>query len=46
MNGEDKTDDFYEDSYNIFVTDATTLDITAKKYATLKATVITTMRST
>ena len=39
VNGEDKTDDFYEDSYNIFVTDATTLDITAKKYATFKATV-------
>lgn len=39
VNGEDKTDDFYEDSYNIFVTDATTLDITAKKYTTFKATV-------
>ncbi len=39
VNGEDKTSDFYEDSYNIFVTDATTLDITAKKYATFKATV-------
>lgn len=39
VNGEDKTSDFYEDSYNIFVTDATTLDITAEKYATFKATV-------
>lgn len=39
VNGEDKTSDFYEDSYNIFVTDATTLDITAKKYATFKATI-------
>lgn len=39
VNGEDKTSDFYEDSYNIFVTDATTLDITAKKYTTFKATV-------
>lgn len=37
VNGEDKTSDFYEDSYNIFVTDATTLDITAKKYTTFKA---------
>ena len=39
VNGEDKTSDFYEDSYNIFVTDATTFDITAKKYTTFKATV-------
>ena len=39
VNGEDKNSDFYEDSYNIFVTDATTLDITAKKYTTFKATV-------
>lgn len=39
VNGEDKTSDFYEDSYNIFVTDAATFDITAKKYATFKATV-------
>lgn len=39
VNGEDKTSDFYEDSYNIFVTDATTLDITAEKYTTFKATV-------
>lgn len=39
VNGEDKTSDFYEDSYNIFVTDAATLDITAKKYTTFKATV-------
>lgn len=39
VNDEDKTSDFYEDSYNIFVTDATTLDITAKKYTTFKATV-------
>lgn len=39
VNGEDKTSDFYEDSYNIFVTNATTLDITAEKYTTFKATV-------
>lgn len=39
VNGEDKTDDFYEDSYDFFVTDAATFDITAKKYATFKATV-------
>ena len=39
VNGEDKTDDFYEESYDFFVTDATTFDITAKKYATFKATV-------
>lgn len=39
VNGEDKTSDFYEDSYNIFVTDAATFDITAKKYTTFKATV-------
>lgn len=39
VNGEDKTSDFYEESYDFFVTDATTLDITAKKYATFKATV-------
>lgn len=39
VNGEDKTDDFYEESYDFFVTDATTLDITAEKYATFKATV-------
>lgn len=39
VNGEDKTSDFYEESYDIFVTDAATFDITAKKYATFKATV-------
>ena len=39
VNGEDKTSDFYEDSYDFFVTDAATFDITAKKYATFKATV-------
>lgn len=39
VNGEDKTDDFYEESYDFFVTDAATFDITAKKYATFKATV-------
>ena len=39
VNGADKTDDFYSDSYDIFVTDATTFDITAKKYTTLKATI-------
>lgn len=40
VNGEDKTDDFsYSDSYDYFVTDATTFDITAKKYATFKATI-------
>ena len=39
VNGADKTDDFYSDSYDFFVTDATTFDITAKKYTTLKATI-------
>ncbi len=39
VNGEDKTDDFYEESYDFFVTDAATFDITAKKYATFTATV-------
>lgn len=39
VNGEDKTGDFYEESYDFFVTDAATFDITAKKYATFKATV-------
>ena len=39
VNGEDKTSDFYEESYNFFVTDAATFHITAKKYATFKATV-------
>ena len=39
VNGEDKTDDFYEESYDFFVTDAATFDITAKKYTTFKATV-------
>lgn len=39
VNGEDKTDDFYSESYDFFVTDAATFDITAKKYATFKATV-------
>lgn len=40
VNGEDKTDDFYySDSHDYFVTDATTFDITAKKYATFKATI-------
>lgn len=39
VNGEDKTSDFYEKSYDFFVTDAATFDITAKKYATFKATV-------
>lgn len=39
VNGEDKTDDFDGESYDFFVTDAATLDITAKKYATFKATV-------
>lgn len=39
VNGEDKTSDFYEESYDFFVTAAATLDITAKKYATFKATV-------
>lgn len=39
VNGEVKTDDFYEESYDFFVTDAATFDITAKKYATFKATV-------
>lgn len=39
VNGEDKTSDFYEESYDFFVTDAATFDITAKKYATFKATV-------
>lgn len=39
VNGEDKTDDFYEESYDFFVTDATTFDITAKKYTTFKATI-------
>lgn len=39
VNGEDKTDDFYEESYDFFVTDAATFDITAKKYATFKVTV-------
>ena len=39
VNGEDKTDYFYDESYDFFVTDAATLDITAKKYTTFKATV-------
>ena len=39
VNGEDKTSDFYEESYDFFVTAAATFDITAKKYATFKATV-------
>lgn len=39
VNGEDKTSDFYEESYDFFVTDAATFDITAKKYSTFKATV-------
>lgn len=39
VNGEDKTDDFYEESYDFFVTDAATFDITAEKYTTFKATV-------
>lgn len=39
VNGEDKTSDFYDESYDFFVTDAATFDITAKKYATFKATV-------
>lgn len=39
VNGEDKTGDFYDESYDFFVTDAATFDITAKKYATFKATV-------
>lgn len=40
VNGEDKTDDFYySDSHDYFVTDATTFDITAKKYTTFKATI-------
>ena len=39
VNGEDKTDYFYDESYDFFVTAAATFDITAKKYATLKATV-------
>lgn len=39
VNGEDKTDDFYSESYDFFVTDAATFDITAKKYTTFKATV-------
>lgn len=39
VNGEDKTDDFYSESYDFFVTDAATFDITAKKYTTFKATI-------
>lgn len=39
VNGEDKTSDFYEESYDFFITAAATFDITAKKYATFKATV-------
>ena len=39
VNGEDKASDFYEESYDFFVTAAATFDITAKKYATFKATV-------
>lgn len=39
VNGEDKTSDFYEESYDFFVIAAATFDITAKKYATFKATV-------
>ena len=39
VNGEDKTDDFYYESYDFFVTDAATFDITAEKYTTFKATV-------
>lgn len=39
VNGEDKTSDFYDESYDFFVTDAATFDITAKKYAIFKATV-------
>lgn len=39
VNGEDKTDYFYDESYDFFVTDAATFDITAKKYTTFKATV-------
>lgn len=39
VNGEDKTDDFYDESYDFFVTDAATFDITAEKYTTFKATI-------
>lgn len=39
VNGEDKTDYFYDESYDFFVTDAATFDITAKKYTTFKATI-------
>ncbi len=39
VNGEDKTDDFYSESYDFFVTDAATFDITAQKYTTFKATI-------
>lgn len=39
VNGEDKTDDFYYESYDFFVTDAATFDITAEKYTTFKATI-------
>lgn len=39
VNGEDKTDDFYSESYDFFVTDAATFDITAEKYTTFKATI-------
>ncbi len=39
VNGEDKTDDFSGESYDFFVTDAATFDITAEKYTTFKATV-------
>lgn len=39
VNGEDKTDDFDGESYDFFVTDAATFDITAEKYTTFKATV-------
>lgn len=39
VNGEDKTDYFYDESYDFFVTDAATFDITAEKYTTFKATI-------
>lgn len=39
VNGEDKTDDFYDESYDFFVTDAAIFDITAEKYTTFKATI-------
>lgn len=38
VNGEDKIDNV-SSSYDYFVTDATTFDITAKKYTTFKATI-------